>query len=149
MSQRYSSQIACLCLLIFASILSAYAATEGNIARAMFTTGIVDREPVNRALILDDTVETVFFFTDIRDMQGQEITHRWEYNGRVVSEKTFSVEGERWRTHSSMELRPSQTGTWTVVVLDGKGWALHAEVFKYMAYDAKSIGAVILPLDEE
>ena len=101
-------------------------AGKQRVARGIFSTNIVDREPVDQVLILSNTVDQVYFFTDLRHYQGQTITHRWEYEGKMVTEKTFEVGGPRWRVYSQNDLNPAMTGTWTVVVSDGRGWPIYA-----------------------
>lgn len=105
---------------------------KGEIPRAVFTTEVKDREPVNQVLILNTTSTKVYFFTELRHFQGQEITHRWEHNGKVVSQKNFSVKGPRWRVYSAIDLDKSMTGRWTVVVTNQKGCPIKASVFEYV-----------------
>jgi hypothetical protein len=109
------------------------AANSGNVARAVFTTGIEDREPVDDLATLPSSQERVYFFSDLRNLEGQIITHRWEYNGKVMAEVKFQVGGPRWRTWSSKKLLPEWTGHWTVIVTDENGWPLKASMFEYTA----------------
>ncbi len=104
----------------------------GRVARAMFTTEVVDREPVNRVLALANDVRRIYFFTELRGMQGQTVYHRWEYNGEVVATVKFEVKGPRWRVYSARDLDPLALGRWTVVVTDEKGWPLKAAIFEYV-----------------
>jgi len=105
-----------------------------RVARAIFTTAIVDREPVDTLETFSTDISRVFFFTDLRGLSGQIVTHRWEYNGRLMAEITFKVgSGVRWRVHSSKNLLPEWTGTWKVIVNNESGEALHTSVFEYVA----------------
>ena len=104
---------------------------NSRVARAMFTTGINDREPVNQVVAIDTRQQEIFFFTDIRNLQGRTIKHIWVYNGQAVSENEFPVGGPRWRVNSRKALDPSMTGKWTVWVVDESGWPLHASIFMY------------------
>ena len=104
----------------------------GRVVRAMFTTEVVDREPVNRVLALANDVRRIYFFTELRGMQGQTVYHRWEYNGEVVATMKFEVKGPRWRVFSVRDLDPLALGRWTVVVTDEKGWPLKAAIFEYV-----------------
>ena len=70
---------------------------DGVVSRALFTSGIVDREPVDHLLVVDGGIEEVYFFTELKFLEGRTIVHRWEYNGRVVAEVPFKVGGPRWR----------------------------------------------------
>lgn len=106
---------------------------HGEISRAVFTTEVKDREPVNQVLILDSTYNKVYFFTDLRHFEGRDVIHRWEHDGHVVSQKVFSVKGPRWRVYSTMALDKSMTGRWTVVVTDKQGCPIKAVIFEYVA----------------
>ena len=119
---------------------------NGSVARAMFTTEIENREPVDKVLILENDHKVVYFFTDLRNLEGHAITHRWEYNGKVVMTKNFKpAKGPRWRLFSKKELDPSMTGDWTVVVTDEQDCPLKAVVFKYTKHKPNGGGSAILP----
>ncbi len=135
-----------LLLLLILSTLS-WAANEGRIARSWFTTAIEDREPVDRVVVLDNSHDTLYFFTDVRHMEGHSITHSWEYNGQVISKKTFEIKGPRWRVYSKKELDPSMTGKWSVVIRDERGWPLTVAIFEYVD-KAEGGKSMILPLSE-
>lgn len=117
-----------------------------NIARAMFTTGIVDREPVDQILVLNNKQNNVFFFTDLRHFDGQTITHKWIYNDKVESVVEFKVKGPRWRIFSKKEIKPQQIGKWTVIIQDESGKAVKASVFRFVDESAQQI---ILPLSDQ
>jgi Protein of unknown function (DUF2914) len=107
---------------------------SGRVARAIFTTAIADREPVDQLNTLSNDVERVFFFSDLRELAGQIVTHRWEYGGQTMAEVIFKVgDGARWRVYSSKNLLPEWTGTWTVVINNESGQALQTSSFEYTA----------------
>ena len=108
-------------------------ATMGSVARGMFTTAIVDREPQDDLASLSNDQHNVLFFSELTNMAGQTVTHRWEYNGQVMAEVSFDVGGDRWRTHSSKNLQPIWLGEWTVSVLDGDMKVISTHKFKYTA----------------
>ena len=105
---------------------------EGWVERAQFTHGIENREPVDDIVLLENNETEIYYFTDLRKLTGRTVTHRWEYEGRVMAEIPFKVGGPRWRVYSKKTLLPSQLGKWTVVVVDESGWPLHATVFRYV-----------------
>jgi len=123
-------------------------AGKQRVARGIFSTNIIDREPVDQVLILSNAVGQIYFFTDLRHYQGQTITHRWEYEGELVTEKTFEVGGPRWRVYSQSDLNPAMTGTWTVVVSDGRGWPIYAAIFQYVEKVSGNETGIILPLED-
>ncbi len=116
---------------------------SGQIARAMFTTQIDDREPIDRVLILENKFAQLYFFSDLRHLQGQTVKHRWEYEGRVVKEKVFRVQGPRWRVFSFNKLDKSMLGRWTVVITDKDDCPLKAVIFQYVKSNQGESSAII------
>jgi hypothetical protein len=133
----YSELIVCLALLLHLSVslavedVSDSPVPNAYVARAQFTTAVVDREPVDQVMELDAQADRIYFFTDLRNLQGRTITHRWEFEGKILSEVHFKVGGPRWRVYSAKSLNLGETGKWTVFVLDESGWPLHATIFKH------------------
>jgi hypothetical protein len=116
--------------------------SQWKVARAQFTSAIRDREPVDQIIVATPLIKEVYFFTDLRHLQGRTVTHRWEYEGRVVSQVPFKVGGPRWRVNSKKEIEPDQVGEWSVTVVDESGWPLFTELFRY-----ENGAPVLLPLD--
>ena len=107
-------------------------ATAGEISRALFTTGIDDREPVAAVDSIDSsTSNSISFFTEVNNMSGETVTHQWTHHDKVMFEKTFEVKAERWRVWTSKTLIPDWTGTWTVNVLDNERTLLASKSFEY------------------
>lgn len=106
---------------------------DARVARAIFTTGIQDREPVDELAQLDASSPEVYFFTELRGLEGRTVSHRWEYEGRVVAEVPFAIGGPRWRVFSNKTLSPELVGKWTVVVVDESGWPIDAAVLEVTA----------------
>lgn len=109
---------------------------EARVALAQFTTAIENREPIDHVTFVANDVEKVFFYTDLRDLEGQTISHRWLYNGTVMSHVPFEVRGPRWRVWSSKKLIPDLIGDWTVEIVTEEGEVIAAETFTYTAPDA-------------
>jgi hypothetical protein len=103
---------------------------DAYVARAVFTTDVVDREPMDQIVSVDENATQVMFFTDLRNLQGRTVTHRWEFEGEVISEVQIDVRGPRWRAYSVKSLNPGQVGKWTVFVIDESGWPLHASILQ-------------------
>lgn len=106
------------------------AAQLPNVARAIFTTEIVGREPIDQILMLSNTTPNVFFFTDLRHFEGRTVIHKWVYNDKVQSVIRFKVKGPRWRVFSRKDVKPEQLGKWTVIVQDEDGRSVKASVFR-------------------
>lgn len=105
--------------------------TQAEVDRGHFTTGIKGREPVDNVNAVDNTTDTVFFFTEIRDGRGQTITHEWWHDGERIAEVPFNIGGNRWRVWSSKDMLNEWTGDWTVRVVDSQGNKLSEQSFRY------------------
>lgn len=112
---------------------------EGEITRAQFTTAIVDREPTDDVVMFTNDKDKIYFFTELVGFNGQTIKHRWEYEGKKMAEVEFNVEGQRWRVHSSKNIKPEWIGIWNVTVLDQDNNPLKISSFEVV--DAKTSGS--------
>ena len=106
-------------------------AQTGTIARSAFTTAVENREPVDSINKLGTDSNKIYYFTELKDMGGQQITHRWEYNGKIMAEVPFQVGGSRWRVFSSKTLDQIWQGEWKVSVIDANGGTLSVNTFTY------------------
>ncbi|HFD80909.1 MAG TPA: DUF2914 domain-containing protein [Gammaproteobacteria bacterium] len=120
---------------------------DAQVARARFTTAVVDREPVDQVVIFSAPPPAeIYFFTDLRHLEGRTVIHRWEHDGQVLMQKRFEVKGPRWRVFSKKELDAGQEGEWSVTVVDESGWPLYTELFRYQPPEAgAATGAVPEP----
>jgi len=121
--------------LILASILFVVfhaAQAEDGVARSAFTSAIEEKEPVDQITELSNDKSKIFFFTEIRGMEGHTIIHRWEQGGEVRAEVSFNVGANRWRVWSSKNLQSSWLGEWSVSVMDEGGNTLAQEKFNYI-----------------
>ena len=125
--------------LFVLSLLWFITAAAGEVARAQFTTGISDREPMDAITELGTDHTQVYFFTELTGLSGETITHRWEHGGETMAEVSFDVRGPRWRVWSSKQLQPGWTGEWKVSVVDGAGKVLVEKTFNYGAADAAAM----------
>ncbi len=119
-------------LLLFTIVTFAAQAAAIEVSRAQFTSAIENREPVDEIRQLSIDHARVYFFSEIHNGQGQTVSHRWLYKGKVMAEVSFDIKGPRWRVYSSKNLLPFWTGTWTVQVVDGNGEVLTEKNFQYV-----------------
>ena len=105
----------------------------GSVSRSTFTSAVVNREPIDRLSSVDNAHPYVYYFTDLKGMTGQKVTHRWEYQGHVVKEQTFRVGAPRWRIWSATALPPNQLGKWTVSVINDLNQIVWQEQIDYIA----------------
>jgi hypothetical protein len=102
-------------------------------ARASFTSQIIDREPTDRLAELSNDRQVVYFHTELLGLDGSEVIHRWEFNGRTMAEVPFRIGADRWRVWSSKRLDRVWLGEWTAKVVSDDGTVLASETFRYTA----------------
>lgn len=119
----------------------------GIVARSTFTNGIAEREPVDAINKLGTNNNKIYYFTELRDMAGQTVTHRWEHDGKIMAEVPFTVRGERWRVFSSKNLEKSWQGEWKVSVIDQSGGTLAVNTFNYEKEAAEKADAAAQPTE--
>ncbi|MBE0510644.1 MAG: DUF2914 domain-containing protein [Gammaproteobacteria bacterium] len=128
----HKSAIAVLALLSILWLpLAAQAEAEAEVARAIISTGVVDREPVDDLEHLNISDERAYFFTELRGMAGQRVSHRWSHAGEVQAEVDFNVGGPRWRVWSNKGIMGHQRGEWLVEVVNAEGEVIHQKRFQY------------------
>lgn len=119
-----------LFLSLSLSLISTVA--HADIIRSAFTSSIQNREPVDNLKHLNRDLDAVFFFTEITNMKGRSITHKWKQGGVVYNNITFEIGSHRWRVNSSKGLATtSKRGTWVVTVTDDEGVVLIEESISY------------------
>lgn len=122
-------------ILSILSILGALVSTQllaaEGVSRSAFTTAIDNREPVNEISQLSSEESRVYYFTEIKGLKDQVISHRWEQNGEVQATVDFNIGGDRWRVWSSKNLQPEFSGEWQVMVVDEAGNVLDQNSFNY------------------
>ena len=106
--------------------------STGSVARATFTSNVTEREPVDAISTLSNNNQQIYYFTEILDLPGGSVKHRWEYNGELMAEIPFTIGGPRWRVYSSKTLDPQWLGEWKVSTIDASGSVLSVNTFTYM-----------------
>jgi hypothetical protein len=104
----------------------------GVVTRSQLTRDIKDLEPVDTVTVLISDQSRVIYFTEIHDMAGETVKHRWEYNGKIILEIPIKVGTSRWRAYSTKTLLPSWIGDWKVSVVDAAGGTLSVNTFTYL-----------------
>lgn len=108
-----------------------------HIARAQLTSGISQREPIDRVdgvfLSEQKPLRRIYYFTEIKGLRGETVTHHWRHEGRLMAKVKFRIGSNSWRAYSSKKLIPSMTGPWQVIVTDSQGNTLSTARFVYKA----------------
>lgn len=107
------------------------APSMGEVARAVFSHDIQEREPSDAITQITNNENKIYYFTELKGLNGQKVTHRWEYNGQVMAEVPFEIAGDRWRVYSSKTLDPVWLGQWKASVVDQSGATLSVNTFSY------------------
>lgn len=122
-------------LLLLLSLLTSTVAwsqwVHPNISEAVFAKDVKERTPVEIITEADQSLGKIYFFTNIRNLSGDRITHRWVYKDKVKAEVSFDIKGDRWRVWSSKNLWHTWTGTWRVDVVNAQGEVLLSNTFNY------------------
>jgi hypothetical protein len=127
-------------------LLSGLVQAEGSVARAIVTTGVAEREPVNDLERVLAGNEKVIFFTELRNMEGQTVKHRWSHGEQTLAEVEFQVGGPRWRVWSSKNLMPEWAGEWKAEVVDGEGNVVAEKSFTVAADSSAVVPAGETPM---
>ena len=111
---------------------------KDSLARSIVTSSIDQREPVDDLNEVPNSIKKVYYFSELVDLKGEEVTHRWLYKDKVQAEVKFKVGGKRWRVYSSKNLLASWTGTWTVEVALSDGTVIGSKKFDLIEASADS-----------
>ena len=103
-----------------------------NISQAVFALDVVDRVPQNIISELDNSHKKIFFYTNLKNLSGKKIKHRWSYNDRNMAEISFFPKSNRWRVYSSKNLWKNWTGAWKVDVIDENENIILTKTFNYI-----------------
>ncbi len=119
-------------ILAILAALFVTTAAQANVVQSTLSWDIQQREPVgdlgSEVRIPSSGISKVYFFTRITDLKGQQVVHRWSYQGKSMAEVTLNIGADSWRTYSSKRLIPSWQGDWQVdVLLDGE--VIHSHTF--------------------
>ena len=128
-------------LAVMSVLVSFQLHAADGVARAAFTTAITEHEPVDNVSELANDTSKIYYFTEIKGLEGQTLTHRWELNGEVQASVSMSIGGNRWRIWSSKNLPADARGEWKVTVLDEAGGQLSESSFNYVAANTEAAEA--------
>ncbi len=114
-------------------VLDSSILTSQKIVRALLTTDLDNKEPVDNIATLSvnkDKASKVYYFTEIIDMKGQVLYHRWLRNDQLIFKREINILGNRWRAATSKLITYSKAGLWTVRLEDKQGAVLNEIKFE-------------------
>jgi len=107
-----------------------------TISRAVLTRSVSNREPTNvfaADVRLNQFEESLSFFSELKNLQGQQIKHVWLFEGEVMAQVALEVTSVRYRTYSTKNIMDSQVGQWRVDVVDEHGQLIAQKEFRILA----------------
>ena len=119
-----------LCAMLHALPATAQG-TQGSVANATFTSAIDDGGPVDFRQGFDTNTPVVYYYTEILDLHGQTVIHRWKLEGKVMQEIRIPVRRQREAVWSKSAMQPDWTGNWTVEVVNARGEVIEMDNFSY------------------
>ncbi|MDH5443941.1 MAG: DUF2914 domain-containing protein [Gammaproteobacteria bacterium] len=105
---------------------------NSQVIKAVFTTDIKKNRPINEVLILENNIKKVYFYSEIKNMQGKKVYHTWEHRGKKLYQKSFDINEKTERLISSKILEKTLTGEWMVLISDENKVPIKAVMFKYI-----------------
>jgi Protein of unknown function (DUF2914) len=104
--------------------------TGVQLEEAAICRNVEDRTPIGRGSIFHAGVGRLYCFTKVIGAQTDTtIIHHWYLNGKLKASVTLPVRSAAWRTWSSKDIMPQETGDWMVEVLTAEGDALESILF--------------------
>jgi len=70
-------------------------------------------------------------YSEVKGLNGQNIEHRWYYEGKLMTRIKLPVKLDYWRTYSRKEFDAGQKGEWRVEILDPQQNLLFSHHFHY------------------
>ena len=111
--------------------LSSACAANGSVNNATFTSGISNGAPIDYRQGFLSSTPVVYYYSELLDLKGQTVRHRWSLEGKVMQEVPIQVTSPRQAAWSKSVMQPDWTGDWTVEVVDKDGKVLNRSNFAY------------------
>lgn len=120
-----------LCCTLLMLALPAGEAFAINVADAVITTAVVDREPVDNVKVFPVKNGNLYCFTRITGASEPVVVyHAWFRGRQLMSRVGLPVESTDWRTWSTMDFRDDWSGGWRVEIQDAAGNVLQEVSFE-------------------
>ena len=107
------------------------ASTSDKVARMQLAArmdGLEPGPPVPLPLRLGQgQARTIYFFTELRGLNGRTVIHRWECNGRIMQDRQLQPASASWRAYSGMSITSDMRGSWRLSAIDAATGKVLAE----------------------
>jgi hypothetical protein len=125
-----------MCMTLFPSLFSAtllaqVASNTGiQLEETAICRDIVNRAPIGRGSVFHAGIGRLYCFTRVVGAKNDTtIIHHWYLNGKLKASVTLPVNSAAWRTWSSKDITPNESGDWMVEVLTADGDAIESILF--------------------
>lgn len=120
-----------LLLALAAAVGAQQQMTAGlEVAEAVITTAVVDRQPADNVTAVAKDVGTIFCWMRVTGAEGEiQVDHVWYKDDTEVARVRLRVAGTNWRTWSSKNIDPMWTGSWRVDIVGPDGAVLQSVSF--------------------
>lgn len=112
---------------------------QARVRRAVLANRIINKEPldeIKQPLSISPTTPiTVYYFNELRGMNGVMVYHEWLHDGVSVTKEPLLVGAERWRVSSHKTLDSQSGGSWMVKLIDNHGNVLDEKKFTATAHE--------------
>ena len=102
---RFTLACAGVCLVSNTALADSLPKCDGvetQIHRAVFTTKVENREPVDDLDTLPESPEQIYLFTDVRKGKDTRVSHVWYSGGQRIAFANLNIGSSRWRTWSRL-----------------------------------------------
>jgi len=95
---------------------------DKRVSRAVIAYSLKQKEPekVVTGWVKADKAKAVgvYFFTEINQMKGDVLFHKWYLNNKIVFSRRLNILGNHWRASTSKLITYSQKGEWRVTLVN-------------------------------
>lgn len=106
-----------------------------KVSRAVLTRKVIKLEPIDvlaTDIRLNQFEKTLYFFSEFKNLQGQQIKHIWSYEGKVMAQVVLNIKSSHYRTFSTKNIMDTQLGHWRVDIVDEKNNLIAQKEFRVL-----------------
>ena len=95
---------------------------ELTVGKAVIAAKVIDREPYNIGTVFPANVGRLYFFTRVDGAQEEiTVTHKWSYQGKLISHIPLKITSPSFRTWSYVDIKSSWKGQMRVEAIGPNG----------------------------
>lgn len=98
---------------------------SGNVPRAILTTGVKQKEPVDNVsspvYVGKQAAIKLHYFTEIINKDGDILYHHWKREGQSIFKRKITISGNRWRASTNKFIQYFDQGEWSVILETDEG----------------------------